>query len=673
VLYEASTAAPSIWVWEEGSFPGLGSIPAEFWALAGLAVIADLRPFPARNWLRPLLRVFLSLAFTFAILLVWGVLAAVSVQALAIGAGAIRLQWGVRHTVGLIARFALAFAAAGAVLSLPGAPDVSVGVHISGADAVYFAGAAAAWFVTNYGSDALYLFVRDRRSLRQEYGRSAYYQYLSTAALLLLSPLIIGAPTGWALILAVIPVAAVNQIVWLSSRLDAELRHDTLTGLLSRPAIIEAVTDLLSFQERPGPVALKNRFALLLIDLDRFKQVNETLGHDLGDQLLVVAAQRLKAAAPPTAFVGRFGADEFAILARSADEATANQIANDITQALASPATIDGRPLYVGGAIGVALAPDDGSDQASLTRHADLAMYQAKGRAHPVVRYSTDFDNTSADRLSILADLRRALEERTHRAEITLLYQPQVRIRTGEVIGVEALLRWVHPERGPVSVEDILQVAELTPVIHMITRRVVHEVIHQVAEWNHAGLRIRASLNVSVRDLETPDLVTYLGQSLTNENVPADQITVEVTETAVIGDLGPSAATLGAVAALGVAVSLDDFGTGYSSLAHLRRLPVSEIKIDRSFVARMVNDPEDKAIVESIVKLGRVLKLGVVAEGVENETTARELAAAGCEAAQGWFYARAMDPADFQSWLTASPERAAAVASPEAGVRRAGR
>jgi diguanylate cyclase (GGDEF)-like protein len=661
-VYYEPLADPSIWLWEEGQFAGLGSIQPEFWALAGLAVIADLRPFPAGNWLRPVSRLFVSLAFTFAILLVWGVVPAVAVQTLAVGAGAIRLRRGLAETVGLMARFALAFAAAGAVLSLPGAPDVSVGVHISGTDAVYFAGAGAAWFVTAFGSSALYVFVRDRQSLRQEYGRSAFYQYLSTAALLLLSPLIVGAPTGWALILAVIPVLAVNQIVWLSGRLDAQLRHDALTGLLSRPAIIEAVTDLLSFQERPGPVALRNRFALLLIDLDRFKQVNDTLGHDLGDQLLVVVAQRLKAAVPPTALVGRYGADEFAILARGVDQAAANQIADDITRALASPATIDSRPLYVGGAIGMAFSPEDGDDQPTLTRHADLAMYQAKGRAHPVVRYSTELDTTSTERLSLLADLRRALEDPAHRAEIALLYQPQMRIGTGEVVGVEALLRWVHPERGPVSVEDILQVAELTPVIHTLTRRVVHEVTHQVAEWNRLGIHIRASLNVSVRDLETPDLVSYLTESLTHARVPANQITVEVTETAVIGDLGPSAATLGAVAALGVAVSLDDFGTGYSSLAHLRSLPVSEIKIDRSFVARMVNDPEDKTIVESIVKLGRALKLGVVAEGVEDEATARQLAAAGCETAQGWLYAAAMNPNEFQAWITDTPERAAAVA-----------
>jgi EAL domain-containing protein (putative c-di-GMP-specific phosphodiesterase class I) len=244
-----------------------------------------------------------------------------------------------------------------------------------------------------------------------------------------------------------------------------------------------------------------------------------------------------------------------------------------------------------------------------------------------------------------------------------MLYQPQVRISTGEVVGVEALLRWVHPERGPVGVQDILQVAELTPVIHALTRRVVHDVIHQVAEWNRAGIHVRASLNVSGRDLETADLATFLGESLTDGGVPANQITVEVTETAVIGDLGPSAATLADVAALGVAVSLDDFGTGYSSLAHLRRLPVSEIKIDRSFVARMVSDPEDKTIVESIVKLGRALRLGIVAEGVEDETTAAQLDAAGCEAAQGWFYARAMDPNAFEAWLNEAPERAAAVTS----------
>jgi diguanylate cyclase len=640
-------------------YPGVGALaaarprrlPVEFWVLAGLAVIADVRPFAARGPLRRFAAIFVSISFTFSIMLVWGAWPAIVVQTLAIIGGAVRLHWGVERTLILVLRFGLAFLAAEAILRLPGAPSFAIGQHISGSDALYLLASAGTWFTVNYGVFALWLLLRERRSTRRTLTATLRYELLSSGALLMLAPLIVGAPTGWSLLLAIVPVFAINQIAWLYNQQDEQLRHDPLTGLLSRPAIVSEVGEMVAPRDRRGPRDVSDGFALLLIDLDRFKQVNDALGHAAGDRLLAIVAQRLATAGGRTGPVARLGGDEFAVIARGVDASGALEVAEELSQVLATPAHLDDQPLDVSGSIGVAVYPDDGRDYMTLMQHADVAMYEAKHRANGIARYTAEHDHNSPARLGLLADLRSALEDPSHRDEITFHYQPQIRIRTGDVVGVEALLRWRHPTRGPVDIEEVLHAAEHSPVIRLLTRRVVDDVVAQLARWNDGGLRLRASINVSVRDLDTDDLVSHLSDSLARNHIRPDQISVEITETALLGDPGPAEAALRQIANLGVAVSLDDFGTGYSSLAHLRRLPVSEVKVDRSFVGRMAKDAEDRAIVQSIIDLAHALGLAVVAEGVEDGETAQMLADAGCEVAQGWLYARAMPAEALVTWL----------------------
>jgi EAL domain-containing protein (putative c-di-GMP-specific phosphodiesterase class I) len=340
------------------------------------------------------------------------------------------------------------------------------------------------------------------------------------------------------------------------------------------------------------------------------------------------------------------------VLATRVDGAAgARRIATHLAEALNAPFALDGLPVDVSASIGIALQPERGGDGAALLRQAEVAMYDAKQRGDQIAVYGPDAAHHSPDRLSLLADLRHALRADMADDGITLYYQPQIAIATGEVVGVEALLRWQHPDRGLVRPEELIRVAEPTPVMRLLTGRVLREVIAQLAAWRATGHPVRVSVNVSVRDLHVGDIADEIQDLLRRYAVPADLLQLEITESALMADPHRVLNTITRLDRMGLAISLDDFGTGYSSLQHLRRLPLSEVKIDRSFVLGMATDRGDAAIVRSVIDLAEALGLRVVAEGVEDERTWRLLAAAGCHAAQGWFHARPMPAADLTVWL----------------------
>jgi predicted signal transduction protein with EAL and GGDEF domain len=355
--------------------------------------------------------------------------------------------------------------------------------------------------------------------------------------------------------------------------------------------------------------------------------------------------------------VARLGGDEFGILAeRLTDAEEARGLAARVVQALAEPVALDGLPLDVDASIGIALYPDHGEDFATLMRHADVAMYDAKHRGNDVALYAPDSDHNSRERLSLLADLRKALDAKGppgggEAGEIAMYYQPQIEIDTGRVVGVEALLRWQHPRRGMVNPEELIRVAEQTAVMRLLTRRVIDDVVEQIAKWTAAGVWLRAAVNVSVRDLHNGEIVDQIADRLSRYGVSPEQLQLEITEGALMADPHRVLATIGRLDRIGVAIAMDDFGTGYSSLQHLRRLPLAEVKIDRSFVVGMTTDPDDAAIVRSVIELAGALGLRVVAEGVEDERTWRLLYDAGCDVAQGWFYARPMPGDELACWL----------------------
>jgi EAL domain-containing protein (putative c-di-GMP-specific phosphodiesterase class I) len=286
-----------------------------------------------------------------------------------------------------------------------------------------------------------------------------------------------------------------------------------------------------------------------------------------------------------------------------------------------------------------------------LLRQAETAMHQAKHRGDLIAVYRPDAAQHSPDRLALLADLRRELRLGPDADGITLYYQPQIGVATGEVVGVEALLRWRHPDRGMVVPEELIRIAEPTPVMRLLTARVLDEVVAQVAAWRDAGRPLRAAVNVSVRDLHARGIADRVAERLQRYGVPPHLLQLEITESAVPADPHRVLDNITRLDRMGVAISLDDFGTGYSSLQHIRRLPISELKIDRAFVLGMATDRGDAAIVRSIIDLARAFGLRVVAEGVEDERTWRRLAEAGCDTAQGWFHARPMPAPELAVWL----------------------
>jgi diguanylate cyclase (GGDEF)-like protein len=628
------------------------SRPLMFWVLAGLAIVIDLRPLATAGATRRFATIFVSICFSFAIFLVWGPGWAIAVQSLATVSAAVRHRFGVERTLVLVVQYALSFVAAEIALRALGEPSFVLGQRMTGYDGFCLAVAAAVWFTVNNTIWLVRLRLREVGSWRQALTPTLGYELLSTGALLLLAPLFVGAPTGWAVGLVLVPVLAVSQLAWLYNKQSEELQRDSLTGLLSRRAITQEIDDLTAWQGSKRNPESPDRFALTLLDLDRFREVNDALGHAVGDRILAVVAERLTESARSTDLLARLGGDEFAILQRHVPDApAARALGAHLARSLAAPADVDGQPIDIAASTGIALYPDHGLDATTLMRHAEAAMYEAKHRNDATMVYAPGAEQTSATRLSLLADLRLALEDLAHRDEIAFFYQPQVALKTGDVVAAEALLRWHHPDRGVVNLEDILQVAERSPVMRQLTLRVVDDVLAQVAQWNAAGLTLRAAINVSARDLDTPDLGNHIAAALEWREVRAAQLTVELTETSLMAEIGPVQANLRRLADLGVEIALDDFGTGYSSLAHVRRLAVTEIKIDRSFTSRMATDHGDNAIVRSIIGLARNLGLRVVAEGVEDEDTYDLLTEAGCDIAQGWLIARPMPAVRFLEWL----------------------
>jgi diguanylate cyclase (GGDEF)-like protein len=388
---------------------------------------------------------------------------------------------------------------------------------------------------------------------------------------------------------------------------------------------------------------------VLVIDLDRFKDVNDSLGHHCGDLLLSQIGPRLRGALREVDTLARLGGDEFAVSLPGTDEAGALAVAEQVLALLHSSYTVGEVTVDLEASIGIAVAPAHGDSVDEVLRHADTAMYRAKQAHAGIAVYDPLVHGSGPRRLMLLGGLRRALDRSD---ELVLYYQPQVRLADERLVGMEALLRWRHPEYGLVQPGEFIGAAENTALIHRLNTYVLTLAVQQLHRWIDAGHPVPVAVNLSARCLHDSTLPARVERLLRGHRVPAELLRLEVTESAVMVDMPRALAVLTSLHELGVLLSIDDFGTGYSSMAYLKRLPVEELKIDRSFVTGMTADHDDAAIVHAAVDLGHNLGLRVVAEGVETAGHAHALGELGCDIAQGNYYAMPAPPGELADWLT---------------------
>ncbi len=422
---------------------------------------------------------------------------------------------------------------------------------------------------------------------------------------------------------------------------------DDLTSMPNRRDFLRRLRDGITASR-----ASDSSVALLLVDLDHFKELNDTLGHDAGDQLLCQMGERLRVVLRASDTAARLGGDEFGVLlCDPCDTARAELVADKVLKAIGEPFPIKGVNLRVTASIGIALYPEHAGDGEQLMQHADVAMYEAKTAQSGHACYARERDHHSLERLTLASELSRALES----GEIEAHFQPKADARSRRIVGVEALVRWRHPTRGLIGPEEFVTVAEQTGLGRALTRRMLDLALTQVKTWREAGLDLHVAVNTTVADLQDTHFPAEVAATLVDHGLPPDVLVLEVTENMVLADPVRVGDVLAKLGELGLGLSLDDFGTGYSSLTHLKALPVGEVKIDRSFVARMITDPVDAAIVEATIQLAHSIGIRVVAEGIEDQVTWSSLVANRCELIQGYALSKPLPAAELEELLRAVP------------------
>ena len=408
---------------------------------------------------------------------------------------------------------------------------------------------------------------------------------------------------------------------------------------------------------------------MLLLDLDRFKDVNDLFGHQMGDRLLQQIGQRLSPVLRQGDTLGRLGGDEFGILLPGADQDAAVQTARRIREALLAPFELDDVRIRIGGSVGIARYPADAGNAKDLYQCADVAMYAAKARRTGVEVYDVEHGADGRDRLIMAAEIRIAV---TAPDQFVLHYQPKLELRSGLITGVEALVRWRHPHRGLLYPDSFLAIAEQTGSLPALTERVLSTAIAQCRQWRLDGLDLTIAVNLSASDLSDDHLVREIAVMLATSNVPTDALQLEITETTLMADPEQAIATLHALRRLGVELSIDDYGTGFSSLSYLRDLPVQTLKIDRAFITELTEHSNNAAIVRSTIDLAHALGLRVVAEGVETSEVLTLLRRYGCDIAQGYHICKPRPANELTAWLRNQPTRTHTMYPPETALPNSG-
>jgi diguanylate cyclase (GGDEF)-like protein len=602
--------------------------------------------------------VTLSTSFTFALLVAGGLAPALIAQGIASVVQDALGRKGLQRIFFNVAQYTLSMVGGLLVIHLlHGDTGIGTGRPFESDTLPAVLLGAGTFFVINTGVVGVAVAIHQGSPIWRNFRKDALFVFVTGMVLLFLAPIVVASISYSPAVLPLFaaPILAIYNAGRQAVRSEYEAHHDALTGLPNRTAFHEAVTAAMA-EEAAGA-------CVMLMDLDRFKEVNDTLGHRYGDLLLQQVAGRLRAELRSDDRIARLGGDEFAIFTRTPDRDSAAGLAERVANSLRTPFELEQIVVDVEASVGIAITPTDGTDVETLLQKADVAMYRAKETHSDVALYEETYDHHSPAKLALTADLRAAVNN----DEIVVWYQPILDLRTQEVSAMEALVRWQHPDLGLLMPGSFIDMAEHTNLIKPLTQRVLEIALSQVGCWNQMGMPIKIAVNASARVLVENDFSGRVTCALEKAGVPPTQLKLEVTESALMADPFTARSVLRELDQLGVEISIDDFGTGYSSLAYLADLPVSEVKIDRSFVGRMGGDSREAIIVSSTINLAHHLGLRAVAEGVEDLALLPRLQELQCDFAQGFGISRPMAAADATPWLESrraavSPRRLVPVA-----------
>lgn len=625
-----------------GALAGIGDAAL---ILIGFVVVGELRPIIASHRTDPD-GVNLATAFHFAILLRWGIAPALVAIVLATAVGELTRRKPF-HKLGFnLAQYCLSYLAAWGALRLGGWEATPlVPAELRPRDLVLVAVAALVYHAVNLVLVGTALAFAAGTPWWATVVDNVGWYTRTTMAVLAIGPLIVVVTDVHAgfLALLVLPLWLVYATAQLSLEREQRAWTDPLTGLANREQLEHLVHQRLDDVQRG-----LRRVALCVVDLDRFKEVNDTLGHATGDALLRALAARLATAVRATDAVVRLGGDEFVLLLEVEDREVAVEVVERLAAHVHEPYDLAGVRLEVEMSVGVAMLGEDGTDLETLLRRADVAMYDAKGTGEVISTYRVELERRTPLSGELVADLRRGMAS----GELELYYQPQVALPGGAVVGVEALVRWRHPEQGVLAPGAFLPIIERTSTMRLLTSAVLDLAFAQCARWRQIGISVPVSVNVSMYDLADTSFAERVSAGLVRHRLEAADIRIEITEQALVGDSAVVLSTLGQLHAAGIELCLDDFGTGHASLTRLARLPISEVKVDRQFVVDLEQDaPAVVAIVRSVLELARAIGARSVAEGVETEAQWSALEALGCDVVQGYLTGRPMAEEDVTWWL----------------------
>jgi diguanylate cyclase (GGDEF)-like protein len=620
----------------------IGPLDAEFWVLAALVLVGELFPIQVHGQVG---EETFSTPFAFALLLVYGMPEVVVVQVLATLVADLIRRRPLDRIAFNLAQLALSWVAAGAVFEAMGGSGLGGSEGLMARDLPAIAASAVVFFIANSTIVRTAEALLQRTPIRDHLLGDLVFRAWSNTTLFALGPPVAVIAEHWLYLVPVLalPMAAVHRASKQASEMEHLALHDRLTSLPNRELLLQA-TERAVQQASSG----EQETALLVVDVDRFRDVNDTLGRVQGDAVLVEIAVRLQRSVRSTDTVARVEADRFAVLlpglTRDGDAAAA---AEKVLEAVSGQLDVAGATLSIDATVGIARAPEHGADPGLLLQRAEAAMYRAKRAQSRFEFYSPDIEDEAPRRLILVTALKQAIDART----ITMHYQPKIELAGARVVGVEALARWTDPVVGPVLPSTFVPLAERTGLAESLTEFALQSAAADCRRWRDEGYFTPVAVNVPARVLLDPGFPDLVEAQRRRFGLDEGSLEIEITESTLMGDHDQAYSALTQLLAVGVRTSIDDFGTGYSSLSYLRQLPVQALKIDRSFITDLLVEPDSEAIVRSIIELARNLGLETVAEGVEDERVCERLRGLGCDYAQGFAIARPMPAEDLFRWL----------------------